>query len=113
VVSTGIVALAIALVAFLFWRGSAAAFVRTCWIPLALLLLARVLERQLGYATVILLVAAVISSVGLVGYGSIKAFEARRQRLATAGSLALATTIAGAPLVVMAAIWAVENLRPR
>lgn len=110
-VSAGIVALAIVFMAFLFWRASASAFVRSCWIPLALLVLAWALQRQLGYATVLLLVAALISSVGLAGFGVIKAFEALRLRLPTARSLALATAIAAVPLVAIAASWALGKLR--
>lgn len=110
-VSAGIVALAIAFTAFLFWRGSASAFVRSCWMPLALLVLAWALQRQLGYATILLLVAAVMSSVGLMGFGLIQAVEARRRRLPTARSLALATAIAAAPLLAMAAFWTLEKLR--
>lgn len=79
--------------------------------PLALPVLAWALQRQLGYATILLLVAVLISSVGLVGFGLTKAFEARRLRLPTARSLALATAIAAAPLVAMAAFWALERLR--
>jgi hypothetical protein len=73
-------------------------------VPLALLFLAWLLQRQLGYAVILLLVAALISSVGFVGFGVLESVRAHRQRLATARSLALATAIAGAPLALMA-LW--------
>jgi len=107
-ITAGVAVLSIALIAVLVWRGTPVAFLRLCWVPLALLVLAWLLQRRLGYAVILLLVTALIASVGLVGFGLVETVRATRRGLGTGRSLILATAIAGSPLVWMA-LWALVN----
>lgn len=107
-VTAGIALLSLALIVILVWRGSPLSLLRLCWVPLALLLLAWLLQRQLGYAVILPLVTAMISSVGLVGFGVVEIVRAARQRPGTGKSLIWATLLAALPLL-LTALWVAVN----
>ena len=105
-------ALAVGFAALASRRGTADAFMRLCWVPLAALVLTLVQQRQLGLTIMIALFVVALATLVLTGLGVGLAVGARR-RGAPASALVLGTLVASMPLLFLAARWVVDSMRMR
>lgn len=108
--SAGVLTLvAIAGLVFAFYlvlsrRGSAAALVSVCWVPLAALILSFAVHQSLGYAFLGILIAILVCSIALAVLGAVLITRAIRAG-ASLGSLVLVTVVAASPSLLLLGAW--------